>query len=100
MELSGITKETQDPPGGEIVRDSEGNPIGTFRETAQRLLRIDSDDYSDKQTPEEIEAEQIKIVELAVQECLEVVLPAIPHAVEIIKGEVTEHIPQDVGGVS
>ena len=27
----------------------------------------------------------------AVQECLEVVLQAIPHAVEIIKGEVTEH---------
>jgi molybdopterin adenylyltransferase len=27
----------------------------------------------------------------AVQECLEAVLPAIPHAVEIIKGEVTEH---------
>lgn len=27
----------------------------------------------------------------AVQECLEVILPAIPHAVEIIKGEVTEH---------
>ena len=28
----------------------------------------------------------------AVRECLEVILPAIPHAVEIIKGEVTEHI--------
>ena len=27
----------------------------------------------------------------AVQECLEVVLPALPHAVQIIKGEVTEH---------
>jgi molybdenum cofactor synthesis domain-containing protein len=27
----------------------------------------------------------------AVKECLEVVLPTIPHAVEIIKGEVTEH---------
>lgn len=27
----------------------------------------------------------------AVQECLEVILPALPHAVEIIKGEVTEH---------
>jgi molybdenum cofactor synthesis domain-containing protein len=27
----------------------------------------------------------------AVQECLEAVLPAIPHAVDIIKGEVTEH---------
>ena len=27
----------------------------------------------------------------AVKECLEVILPALPHAVEIIKGEVTEH---------
>ena len=27
----------------------------------------------------------------AVRECLDVILPAIPHAVEIIKGEVTEH---------
>jgi molybdenum cofactor synthesis domain-containing protein len=27
----------------------------------------------------------------AVRECLEVVLPAVPHAVEIIKGVVTEH---------
>ncbi|MGD1119561.1 MAG: molybdopterin adenylyltransferase [Dehalococcoidales bacterium] len=27
----------------------------------------------------------------AVQECLEAILPALPHAVEIIKGEVTEH---------
>jgi molybdopterin adenylyltransferase len=34
----------------------------------------------------------------AVRECLEVVLPALPHAVEIIKGEVTEHTLQDAGG--
>ena len=34
----------------------------------------------------------------AVRECLEVALPAIPHAVEIIKGEVTEHTCQDAGG--
>jgi molybdopterin adenylyltransferase len=27
----------------------------------------------------------------AVRECLEIILPAIPHAVEIIRGEVTEH---------
>lgn len=30
----------------------------------------------------------------AVRECLEVILPVIPHAVEIIKGEVTEHKAQ------
>ena len=33
----------------------------------------------------------------AVQECLEATMPAIPHAVEIIKGEVTEHSLQDAG---
>jgi len=33
----------------------------------------------------------------AVRECLDVILPAIPHAVEIIKGEVTEHSLQDAG---
>ncbi len=31
----------------------------------------------------------------AVQECLDVILPAIPHAIEIIKGEVTEHITSE-----
>jgi molybdenum cofactor synthesis domain-containing protein len=31
----------------------------------------------------------------AVRECLDVVMPAIPHAIEIIKGEVTEHSCQE-----
>lgn len=31
----------------------------------------------------------------AVRECLEVILPVIPHAIEIIKGEVTEHKATD-----
>jgi predicted amidohydrolase YtcJ len=39
MELAGITRDTPDPPGGEIVRDARGEPIGAFRETAQDLLR-------------------------------------------------------------
>src|SRR5690606_19774978 len=38
MRLAGITAETPDPPGGEIVRDGDGNPIGAFRETAAGLL--------------------------------------------------------------
>lgn len=33
----------------------------------------------------------------AVRECLGVVLPVIPHAVEIIQGEVTEHLASDIG---
>jgi len=39
IELSGITAETADPEGGEIVRDARGEPIGAFRETAAGLLR-------------------------------------------------------------
>jgi predicted amidohydrolase YtcJ len=38
MEMSGITRNTADPRGGEIVRDANGDPIGMFRETAQGLL--------------------------------------------------------------
>lgn len=38
MEMSGITRATRDPAGGEIVRDAAGNPIGAFRETASGLL--------------------------------------------------------------
>jgi len=38
MEMAGITKDTPDPSGGEIVRDAGGNPIGAFRETAAGLL--------------------------------------------------------------
>ena len=70
MELAGITKETPDPPGGEIVRDPEGNPIGVFRETAQGLVGRAMSHYMDERTPDEVDAEQRKIVELADQECL------------------------------
>ncbi len=38
MEMAGIDGHTAAPPGGEIVKDGEGNPIGVFRETASDLL--------------------------------------------------------------
>lgn len=38
MEIAGIDASTQDPSGGEIVRDAAGNPTGMFRETASGLL--------------------------------------------------------------
>jgi predicted amidohydrolase YtcJ len=39
LELSGITRATRNPPGGEIVRDEGGNPAGFLKETAARLLK-------------------------------------------------------------
>ncbi len=38
MEIAGITLETDNPAGGEIVRDADGNPTGVLRQTAQGLL--------------------------------------------------------------
>ena len=38
MEMAAITRDTPNPPGGEIVKDARGNPIGAFRETAAGLL--------------------------------------------------------------
>lgn len=38
MEMAGITADTPDPRGGEIIRDNDGNPTGAFRQTAAGLL--------------------------------------------------------------
>jgi hypothetical protein len=38
MALGKVDGGTQDPPGGEIVRDAQGEPIGVFSETAQALV--------------------------------------------------------------
>lgn len=36
LEIAGITRDTKDPPGGVIDRDSRGEPIGILREIASR----------------------------------------------------------------
>jgi predicted amidohydrolase YtcJ len=38
MELAGIDANTPDPPGGEIKRDEDGNPIGVLLESAIELV--------------------------------------------------------------
>lgn len=38
LELAGITKETQDPPGGQIIRDAAGNPTGVLIDRAMGLV--------------------------------------------------------------
>ncbi len=41
LELSGITKDTEAPPGGEIVKDPEtGEPTGILKEAASNLLKV------------------------------------------------------------
>lgn len=70
IELAGITKNTPDPEGGEIVRDKDGNPIGAFREEAQGLITMAMRHYLHGRTATQLKAEQVKAFDLAVQECL------------------------------
>jgi hypothetical protein len=70
MALAKITAKTPNPAGGEIIKDAKGNPIGAFLETAQGLLRGGRARNQTARTPEEIEAERLKVVELADKECL------------------------------
>jgi predicted amidohydrolase YtcJ len=38
LRLANITARTADPPGGQIVRDPQGNPTGVLRDAAQELV--------------------------------------------------------------
>jgi len=44
MAISGITRSTPNPRGGEILKDSSGNPTGLLRETASGLVRRERGD--------------------------------------------------------
>lgn len=70
MELAGITKDTPDPEGGEIVKDENGYPIGMFRETAQRALRDAFYTWHETLGAAQIAVERQKVIELADKECL------------------------------
>jgi len=38
LAIAGVTRETPDPPNGRIERDASGEPSGTLRESAKRLV--------------------------------------------------------------
>ncbi|HEX8882780.1 MAG TPA: amidohydrolase [Candidatus Acidoferrum sp.] len=38
LRLAGVTRDTQDPPGGTIVRDKDGNPTGLLKDAAMSLI--------------------------------------------------------------
>jgi predicted amidohydrolase YtcJ len=38
LRMAGITSQTQDPPGGSIVRDAQGNPTGDLKDAATDLV--------------------------------------------------------------
>jgi predicted amidohydrolase YtcJ len=68
MELSGITKTTPNPPGGDVLKDAAGNPTGLLRETASRLIKRDAGEPP--RTPAENAARARRVLELASEEVI------------------------------
>lgn len=65
LELAGVTKQTQNPAGGEIVRDADGNATGMLRESAQRLTGPARARSEAGRSPAERDAMNRRVVELA-----------------------------------
>ncbi|MFO7693187.1 MAG: amidohydrolase [Vicinamibacterales bacterium] len=70
MALAGVTRTTPNPAGGEILKDARGEPIGVLRESASGLVGRARAASRAKMTDEEREAEALRVIELANQECL------------------------------
>jgi predicted amidohydrolase YtcJ len=68
MKLSGISRTTKNPEGGEILKDAKGNPTGLLRETASRLVKRGLGEPAP--TVEERLARERRVLDLAAQEAL------------------------------
>jgi predicted amidohydrolase YtcJ len=68
MELAGVTAKTANPPGGEILKDKGGRPMGVFRETASDLVERALGEWRKARTPEQRAADNRRTIELAVEE--------------------------------
>lgn len=70
MNAAGVTKETQDPSGGRILRDGSGNAIGVFEENAMNLIWKVYQEMDDKLPSEERVSRWHQAVSLAQSHCL------------------------------
>lgn len=61
LEVSGVTRGTPNPTGGELLKDAAGEPTGLLRETAQGLVRAPA---------EPGESHQRRVLSLADEEAL------------------------------
>jgi len=54
LEIAGITADTPDPPGGRIIRDTQGNPTGVLIDQAKDLVSVHIPSPTDRQLDERI----------------------------------------------
>ena len=70
MDLVGISKETSNPLGGEIVRNSDGEAIGVFEERAMSLFADKYEAYKASLDQSQLDSIWYEAFHLAENECL------------------------------
>ena len=70
LALGGYDRDSEPPPGGELVRDENGELTGLLRETAQRPVSAAFAEAESGRSSEEIEAQFRREVALAAEEAL------------------------------
>ena len=70
LELSGVTPQTPNPSGGEILKDAKGNPTGLLRERASGVTSRARADYEAKRSDADRREELNKAITLAIDESL------------------------------
>jgi predicted amidohydrolase YtcJ len=71
MRIAGISEESTDPPGGRILRKSDGTLTGVFLENAEDLVYFPMTAQLNNRAPEVIQAEKENVFALAALACLE-----------------------------
>lgn len=70
MEMAGVTAETPNPVGGEIVRNQRGEAIGVFEERAMQIISKAYNDYLENLDSVKQDSIWYAAIKLAEDECL------------------------------
>jgi len=70
LEMAGVTPQTPNPSGGEILKDAKGNPTGLLRERAQGLVSRARTEAESRRTPAERAEILNRAIKLAIDESL------------------------------
>ena len=70
LELAGVTAQTPNPSGGEILKDAKGAPTGLLRERAAGVISRARAEYEARRTAADRLAETNKAIRLAIDESL------------------------------
>jgi predicted amidohydrolase YtcJ len=71
LRLANVTAKTIDPPGGQIVRDAQGNPTGVLRDAAQGLV--------DRVVPPMTHAQRMRAIRQALEHAASLGVTSVQH---------------------